>query len=155
MEKGQAQWPERPRWNPWFCDPPANDFYTAVNWVISRLQIIFSIVIKNNANKVVAYRGKKDNHTSIMTTAVGSRERAPKEEVILGSYSSKVDHSAVEPSKRDLEACHAFWELQSMSSGFFSTDHSIASKMPNCPPWVSLWAVKGPSSNFCDSKWWS
>lgn len=35
-KKGQAQWPERPRWNPWFCYPPANDFYTAVNWVTSR-----------------------------------------------------------------------------------------------------------------------
>lgn len=65
-------------------------------------------MIKNNANKVVAHTGKKDNDTSIMITAVGSRERAPKEEVILGSYSSKVNLSVVEPSKRDLEACHAF-----------------------------------------------
>ena len=108
MEKGQVQWPERPRLNPWFCYPPASDFYTALNWVTSRLQITLLIVIKNNANKVVAHIGKKDNDTSIMTTAVGSRERATKEEVILGSYSSKVNLSVVEPPKRDLEACHAF-----------------------------------------------
>ena len=48
-------------------------------------------MIKNNANKIAAHIGKKDNDTSIMTTAVGSRERATKEEVILGSYSSKVN----------------------------------------------------------------